>query len=112
MLTPEQIRRALSLAEAAALLRGRGGKRPSLCTVRRWANPRRGCKVPGRPEPVILTTVRCGQDVLTLPEWVEAFSRARVSSRPAQPPAVERPPLARSVAARAAAARLDRAGIK
>src|SRR5688572_4306519 len=75
----------IPLREAARLLRGRGGKAPSLSTLRRWANVREGYKRPGYDgPPVLLRTVRLGQDVLTHPDWVAAFERERLAAgRPA-----------------------------
>lgn len=110
LMTADQVKKALTLAEASELLRGRGGKRPSLGTMRRWANPRRGCRVPGREEPLVLTTVRWGQDILTLPEWVEAFAQARAATPPVAP--ICRQPRTREAEVRSAAKRLDKAGVK
>jgi len=81
MMTPEQIKRAISLTEAAKLLRGRGGKSPHVMTVRRWADPKRGYRAGGSP--VVLRAVKIGPDVVTLPEWVAEFEAARV--RPLAP---------------------------
>jgi len=63
---------------AARLMRGRGGRAPSVETVRRWAGPKRGCYPQGRQGPqLVLMTIRMNGELLTLPEWVEAFEEAR-----------------------------------
>jgi hypothetical protein len=102
--------RQLSLTEAAKLLRGRGGKAPSVDTLRRWANPNRGCRV-GELQ-LLLPTVRVGGEVLTMPEWVQAFAkmRARLGVRKVLPP-VARPARQRAAAQRRATERLKAAGI-
>ena len=69
---------AIGLSTAAKRMRGRGGKAPSVETVRRWANPRRGCFPQGKGGPrLVLATIRMSGELLTLPEWVEAFERDR-----------------------------------
>lgn len=78
-MTHDDVKRCIGLKAAAALLRGRGGKPPSLDTVRRWANPRRGYRPRGNyaGPPLVLATCRLGNDLVTLPEWVEEFERRR-----------------------------------
>src|SRR5262249_62001467 len=63
---------------ARKLLRGRGGRSPSLETVRRWASPRRGSRPAGPNGPrLVLRAIRLGGELLMLPEWVEEFERER-----------------------------------
>lgn len=103
--------KAISLTEAAKLIRGKGGRPPSVVTLRRWANPRKGCYPQGAGGPcVVLHTVRVSGDILTTREWVEAFERARVKAgdRLASP---VRSPRAAKAAHRRAEAELDRKGI-
>jgi hypothetical protein len=71
--------RAISLNDARKLMRGRGGKRPALDTVRRWSNPRRGCYPLGKDGPrLLLRTIKFNGEVLTTAEWVRDFERRRV----------------------------------
>lgn len=73
------MRRAIGLARACELLRGREGRPPALATVRGWARPGEGYRPRGwRGEPVVLRTVVVGRDYLTLPEWVAEFERERL----------------------------------
>jgi len=75
------VKRLISLTEAAKLIRGKGGKRPHVASMRRWANPKRGYRARGSlAAPIVLRTVRIGPDVCTLPEWVEEFERARLQA--------------------------------
>lgn len=75
------VKRLISLTEAAKLIRGKGGKRAHVASVRRWADPKRGYRPRGSlAAPVVLRTVRIGPDVCTLPEWVEEFERARLAA--------------------------------
>lgn len=67
----------IGLADAARLLRGRGGKHPHVQTVRRWANAKRGCRSAPGVKPVVLRTVRVGSEVLTTAAWVREFEQAR-----------------------------------
>jgi hypothetical protein len=93
-LSPADISRLIGLTAARAMLRGRGGKSPSLETLRRWANPRRGWKAPFPDAPrVILRTVRLNGELLTLPQWVEEFERERLrwGVRSPWPPPAGRP---------------------
>lgn len=74
-------KRLISLTEAAKLIRGKGGKRAHVASVRRWASPKRGYRPRGSlAAPIVLRTVRIGPDVCTLPEWVEEFERARLEA--------------------------------
>lgn len=106
------VSRMMTLGDAAKLLQGRGNKRPCLETMRRWANPKRGCRVAGNT--VILCTVRVGRDLLTMKEWVEAFDAARIKAgiRAEIPEAaLPRSPAKRKAAHRRAERVLDAAGI-
>lgn len=104
-LTSSQVGRLVSLAEAAASgwVRGRGGRAPHAKTLQRWADPRKGCKLPGGGA-AVLETVRVGRDLLTLHEWCEAFElrRARAGRRGSQPPPPDRPERSRRAGRRAA----------
>ncbi len=99
---------ALRLDEARKLLRGRKGH-PHPNVVRRWANPRRGCRIGGQV--LVLPVVKVGGELLLMPAWCEAFERAR--ARLGQRPAADLPrtPKQRQRAWRAAEERLRAAGI-
>lgn len=71
--------RLISLAAASHLLRGRGGKAPSIHSMRRWAHPQRGWTAPSG-EKVFLRSVKVGGEILVLPEWVEDFVQARIAA--------------------------------
>jgi hypothetical protein len=103
---------AIGLAEAARLMRGRGGKAPSVETVRRWANPKRGCWPQGKEGPqLILLTARVNGELLTTEAWVKAFEDRRLQLGMRQPPAPQgRPPSRRAAAHRRAEERLREAG--
>lgn len=109
--------RAISLTEAAKLMRGRGGKRPSVETVRRWANPKKGCWPQGRGEgrrQLLLRVVRLNGEMLTSETWVRDFelARARLGARPQPDPRLQlRTPRQREAAQRRARERLARDGI-
>lgn len=113
--TSFDLSRAIGLSRAAPLMRGKGGRAPSVETVRRWANPARGCYPAGAGGPhLVLRTHKLNGEILTMPEWVEAFEleRVRLSDRQsaaAQP--VERTSRKRQGEVKRAQARLDRAGI-
>ncbi len=50
------------------------GRRPSIQMVQRWANRKRGFKPVGLNGPTIyLATVKTARELLTMPEWVDAF---------------------------------------
>ena len=110
-LTSSQVGRLVSLAEAAASgwVRGRGGRAPHAKTLQRWADPRKGCKLPGGA--AVLETVRVGRDLLTLHEWCEAFElrRARAGRRVA-PPDPDPPGRTRRASRRAAREWLESRG--
>jgi len=75
-----QLKRALSLAQAAQRVRGRGGKPASYKSILRWINPDIGYRsreAPGRA--VVLQTFRLGSEVLTLPEWIDQFETERLT---------------------------------
>jgi hypothetical protein len=78
-MTLEQWQRAIGLAEAAKSMRpGRNGRPPTPKTLRAYADPDRGYRPLGwNGPPVVLMTVRVGQYICTLPEWVERFERER-----------------------------------
>lgn len=110
------LNRAIGLAKASHQMRGKGGKSPSVETVRRWANPKVGCYPAGKEGVLlVLQTHKLNGEILTMPEWVADFEAARVklSARQVAAPA----PRQRSSKKRArdiarAEARLDRAGIR
>jgi hypothetical protein len=72
---------AIGLVEAAKLVRGRGGRRVCVDTLRRWASERRGCYPLGKAGPkVVLRTVRVNGELLTTRAWVEEFERERAGA--------------------------------
>lgn len=80
LVTEFTMSRAIGLTDAARLMRGRRGKNPAVETVRRWANPARGCYPSGQSGPqLVLRTHRVNGELLTLREWVEEFERARAA---------------------------------
>lgn len=86
--------RAIGLCQASQLMRGKSGQRPAVETVRRWANPKRGCYPAGRSGPrLVLQTHKLNGEILTMPEWVAAFEADRVelSLRLIQPPSAVPP---------------------
>lgn len=69
----------ISMSEAAELMRGRGGRKLNVETVRRWANPKRGCRPLGNEGPVLLLqTARVNGYLVTTREWVLDFESERV----------------------------------
>jgi hypothetical protein len=70
----------MGLKAAVPLLRGRGGKPPSVETLRRWASPRHGYWPQGKGNgpPVLLRVVRVGGEMLTCRRWVQEFERERL----------------------------------
>lgn len=73
--------RAIDMIDAAKLVRGRGGRRINVQTVRRFANPKRGCKPLGSDGPwLVLPTVWHSGSRLTMPEWVAVFEAARIAA--------------------------------
>jgi hypothetical protein len=83
---PFDLKRAIGMAKAARLLRSRGGKAPNIETLRRWANPKKGCRPTGADGPkLFLRTVRIGNELLTMPEWVEHFEAERIRQGERQP---------------------------
>lgn len=111
----QNLHRAIGLAEAARRMRGRGGRPPSTSTVRRWADPRQGYRPQGHTgQPIVLRTLRVGQDLATLPEWIEEFelSRERLGAVVILPlPVRGVPARTRNAAHRRAEQALDEAGI-
>jgi len=103
--------RAIGLSEAACMMRGRAGKKGvHVSSARRWADPSRGCPLADGSR-VVLATVKYGSALLTTPEWVEAFERARArAARPKAAP-LGRPPRSRAAGHRQAEAYLDARGI-
>jgi hypothetical protein len=76
---PFDISEAISLNDARKLMRGRRGRRPSIDTVRRWASLNRGCYPLGPKGPkILLMSIKFNGEVLTHPDWVEAFERRRL----------------------------------
>lgn len=88
--------RAITMRAACKMLRGRVKRRVlhgqkilnvtrlSVDVARRWANRKRGWKVKlaalGGPVEIwtmYLPAVKVGGELLTMPEWVQAFERAR-----------------------------------
>lgn len=74
---------AITLIQAAALLRGRKGRRPHVTSVRRWCNPRRGYN--GSGAKIVLRCVRVGGELLTTAEWVAEFERLRARAGVREP---------------------------
>lgn len=105
---------ALSLTEASKMLRGRGGKPAAIETIRRWANPNKGCRPAGKDGPVlILHTVRVNGELLTRREWVEAFEAERLRLGDRQPTGpVSRTPAKRAAGHRRAEKLLDEMGVR
>lgn len=99
---------ALTMVQAARLLRGRKGN-PHPDVMRRWASPLRGCRV--GPLQLLLPVVKVGGVLLTMPAWVEAFGRMRARLGRRQAAKQARPAGRRAAAHRRAEARLDAAGI-
>ena len=64
--TPDPTSQFLTLTEAAALL-GRGGKRPSTCTIWRWC--RRGCRG------VFMEYIRMGREIRVTEEALLDFGQ-------------------------------------
>lgn len=107
--------KAVSLTEAAKLMCGKGGKHPSVETLRRWANPERGCRPSGPDgDRIVLPTVRLGGELLTMPAWVEWFEqmRVRLGARTVIKPELPQTPGQRLRAQAQATARLDREGVR
>lgn len=76
METNFDLAQALTMTQAAKLIRGRGGRRPHIDVIRRWCNPLKGCMVGERR--AVLRSVRVGGEILTMPQWIEEFQQARV----------------------------------
>ena len=101
----------IELTQAAKLMRGRGGRAPSIETLRRWANHKRGCRPLGELGPTIfLRVARVNGYLVTREEWVREFERQRVAIGTREPPQ-EVPNRERRASIARANARLDRAGI-
>lgn len=82
--TKFDLSRAIGLTAASKLMHGKGGRRLSVEAVRRWCNPKCGCRPAGKDGPVLfLKTHKTNGEILTMPEWVEDFERerARLSER-------------------------------
>ena len=73
-------RQALTMADAARLLRGRRGN-PAVAVLRRWASPKRGCRV-GQLV-LLFPAIKHGGQLLTMPAWVAAQRRAEERLRQA-----------------------------
>jgi hypothetical protein len=105
---------SIDLTQARKLIRGRKGGDASLEVVRRYCNPKRGCRPLGEGGPVIvLAVVKVAGRLRTMPGWVREFCEARAAATARLPP----PPTTRSKRSRDAAYRraeeaLDRAGVK
>lgn len=73
--------KSIGMQEARKLVRGKGGRPPSLEGFRRFANPLRGCRPLGPGGPlIVLPTVRVAGELRTMPQWVAAFSKARAEA--------------------------------
>lgn len=103
---------AISLAIARTRMRGRGGKLPAIQTVRRWANPKRGCRPAGEHGPlIVLRTVKFSGEILTMPEWVAEFEAERVRLGTRENPPLPRTSKERRRADEAAERRLNNARV-
>lgn len=72
---------SIDAGEARALLRQRGGKPACIEVVRRYANPKRGCKPLGEAGPkIVLPSVRVAGQLRFMPQWVKAFVAARAAA--------------------------------
>ena len=101
----------VTIREAAALLRGRGGKPPSPATVYAWAGS--GCRPhPGLPA-VVLRTMYLGRSLVTRRSWIAEFEaeRDRLHVRGIAP-RVDVAPRSRKASIKRAARILDEAGIR
>lgn len=79
-LAPYDDATSLDMTGARALLRGRYGS-AALEVVRRYANPRRGCRPMGPDGPmIVLPAVKSGGRLRTMRQWCEAFTRAVVEA--------------------------------
>lgn len=103
----------ITLTDAAKLMRGRAGRRPSIDSIRRWASVRKGCRPSGQEGPVVyLQVVRVNGELLTTAEWVHEFERERVRlGARERPPFLGRTDRQRERAYKRACARLDAEGV-
>ncbi len=111
---PIDLDQAIGMGQAASMMMGKRGRRGvHVDTARRWANPLKGCPLPGGDTAVLATVRWCG-DLLTLPEWVEAFERRRAAGLVVTKARCQaaRPARARKAAQRQAGQVLDRMGVK
>ena len=53
--------------------RGPSGKRLTLQTLRRWANPKRGCQPVKNGPIVLLPMLKWGSELITMADWIEWF---------------------------------------
>lgn len=111
----DQIRRGVTLAEAAKYLRGRNGKTVHITSIRKWASPSVGWKAPDGSR-VVLKTIDLNAQLLTLPEWCEEFDLARARAndraRQAKPKGPARTSRQREAAAKRAMDQLNKSGRK
>ncbi len=77
-ITRDMLLRAIGMADAAKLMCGERGNPPSRRAVLRWADV--GWRATADARPIVLRSFRRSRDLLTLPEWVEAFERERAAS--------------------------------
>lgn len=87
-MTSFDIHKAINLSKAALLVRGKGGNPITVETLRRWANPKRGCFPAGKEGPrLVLPTHKANGEILVMPDWVTWFEeeRARLSERGPKP---------------------------
>lgn len=113
--TEFDLSQAIGLTDAAKLMHGRGGKHPSIESVRRWGNPRRGCFPAGKDGPrLLLETRRINGEILTMAAWVAEFeqARARMGVRPVDTRPAPRSSKQRERAYRKAEASLEAKGVK
>lgn len=101
----------IELTQAAKLMRGRGGRAPSIETLRRWANHKRGCRPLGELGPTIfLRVARVNGYLVTTAEWVQEFERQRLALGTREIP-LPTPSRTQRASVRRANEILDRAGI-
>lgn len=103
--------RAPTLNEARKRIRGRNGP-IALEVARRWSNPRKGCRVRGVV--IVLKAVLVSNRLLTMPEWVAEFNRARVEAgqrRQQSPPPLDVPNRTRQAQIRRAEEYLNEKGV-
>jgi hypothetical protein len=109
--TDFDLKEAISLTQAAKMLRGRAGRARCLATLRRWANSRRGWRPHGGAQQVLLQVVKLNGELLTMESWVTEFRDAQVAAARRELPPGLRTSRQREAAHRRAEEYLDRGGI-